>query len=181
MFPFRPRLQLRTNAPRCREMVANAVTGTPIMILRLYAENLGLRSTDATCWIEHTYLDGHTIDGDRSQLNSWADTNQPIQTLTKDKHAYINLCQVQAENPTILFIRSIKGERGYNIPSPGSCTLTVSIEGRELHTRHEINVNISHEGSLDGLRFVSIDSQTRQLNWNALRLRSSLSRSRYDR
>lgn len=181
MFTLRPKLRLSIDAPRCRENVFNAATGTPIMVLRLYARNLGIRSTDATCWIEHTYLDGHTMDGERSQLHTWADTNLPIQTLTRGKPAYINLCWVEAENPTILVIRSIKGERGYNIRSSGTCTLTVSIEGRELHTGEEINVNILHDGSLDGLRFVSIDSQSRQLNWNALRLRLALSRSKYDR
>jgi len=179
MIPFKPRLTIQTDKPYCRQLVSAG--GFPVTILRLYVENIGYQSTEVRAWIERVEYNGKTVDPIRSQLNQWMDSNAEHVKLGRRQTQYINFCQVHADNPHILRIRSIRGSVGYNIGAPGLYRFIVSVSGMGLNTACELSVEVHHDGTLEGLRIVSADQKTYHWNYNDIKLRTYLPTPRHRR
>lgn len=164
MFLIRPKLVIRTDKPRCRENVAlRGREGVRVMVLRLFIENRGLRQTETTAFVEQISLNDKVVESERSLLNSWADSNTDREGLGHKRGKYINLCQVVEEFPSNLLIYTIKGGVGYNLHKPGLYWFTVSAQGKGLHSGYRMNVEIQHDGTLQGLDFRSVDGRTKEL------------------
>jgi hypothetical protein len=176
MILLKPKLTIQTDKPYCRQLVY--ADGFPVAILRLYVENIGFKSTEARAWIESIEVNGKKLDPIRSPLNQWMDSNADHVKLGRGQFDYINFCQVHANNPNILFIRSVRGSVGYNIARHGLYRFTISVSGAELNTACEMGVEVRHDGTLEGLRFVSADQKTYQLNYNDIALHTYLAKTK---
>jgi hypothetical protein len=161
MFLIRPKLVIRTDKPRCRENVAlRGRQGVRVMVLRLYIENRGLRQTETTSFVDQVSLNDKVVESERSLLNRWADSNTEREGLGHKRGKYINLCHVVEECPSNLLVYTIKGGVGYNFHKPGLYRFIVSAQGKGLHSGYRVNVEIRHDGSLQGLDFLAVDGRT---------------------
>jgi hypothetical protein len=160
MFLIRPKLTIKIDKARCRELVAIRDTSIPVMVLRLFVENLGWRQVEAVAFVEEIYLNNKIVEPERSLLNKWADTETDREILGHRHHKYINLCMVREDNPSVLFIRTAKGDAGYHFDKPGLYMFTVSVGGRGLHSGQRATVEVLHDKTVQGLKFLSIDGRT---------------------